>query len=87
MYYMASITIGYFPVLLIISAFLYLIFVSVTGQFQNMLNIFIVQFPGVITEQTVNAAAFPVGILTYSPAIILIAIAVWALVRASNGGN
>lgn len=84
---MASITIGYFPILLFVSAFLWIIFVTVTKQFQNILNIFIVEFPNVISEQTVNAAAFPVGILTYAPAVILIAIAIWALVRASNSGG
>lgn len=84
---MASITIGYWPILLGISAFLYLVFMVVTGAFQDVLNLFIASFPDAITQQTVSAAQFPIGILVASPAIILIALALWALVRASSGGS
>ena len=84
---MASITIGYWPILLGISAFLYSVFIIVTGAFQKVLNVFIDSFPEAITQQTASAAAFPVGILVASPAIILVAIAIWAFVRASRGAD
>ena len=84
---MASITIGYWPILLGISGLLYMVFMVITGTFQDVLNVFISSFPDAITQQTASAAAFPVGILVASPAIILVALAIWAFVRASRGAE
>lgn len=83
---MSSFTIGYFPVLLLAGGFLYMIFITVTKQVQVVLNLMIAQF-GVITEQTVSAASFGAGILVASPAIVLIAVGIWALVRAASEGS
>lgn len=83
---MSAFTIGYYPVLLAVSGILYMIFVLITHQFQVILNLMITQF-GVITTQTISAASFGIGIMVYSPAIILIALSVWALVRASSEGG
>lgn len=84
---MASITIGFWPIILAISAFVYMAFMILTGTFQQVLNTFITSYPDAITQQTVTTAAFPAGIIVASPAIILVALAVWAVVRASSGGN
>ena len=64
-----------------------MVFIVITGQFQNVLDIFIQAYPQAITQQTASAAAFPIGIMVSSPAIILVALAIWALVRASRGAG
>lgn len=84
---MASYTIAYYPVLILTAGLLWLIYLLVTAQFQEVLNLFISNFPGVITEQTANAAAFPVMILMGAPVVLLIAIAFWAIVRGMGGSN
>lgn len=81
---MAAYTIAYYPVLIVSGGILWLIYVLITRQFQTVLNIFISSYPGIVTEQTVAAAAFPTMILLCSPVIILFAIAFWAIVRGSG---
>jgi hypothetical protein len=82
---MADYTIAYYPLLLFNGGFLYLIFMVVIQAYQQVLNIFIDIFPGVITEQTVAAAAFGTNLIVASPAIILIVIGIWAIVRGGSG--
>ena len=84
---MASYTISYFPVLILTVGFLYLIFLFITKQFQDVLNLFIGIFPNTITEQTVNAANFPVMVIQGAPVVFLIAIAIWAIVRGMGGSE
>ena len=84
---MASYTISYFPVLILTVGFLYLIFLFITKQFQDVLNLFLGIFPNTITEQTVNAANFPVMVIQGAPVVFLIAIAIWAIVRGMGGSE
>jgi phenylacetate-coenzyme A ligase PaaK-like adenylate-forming protein len=83
---MAAYTIAYYPILLIAAGFLYLVFTVVMQAYQQVLNTFIDIFPGIITEQTVAAAAFGTNLIIASPAILMIVIAIWAIVRAGSGG-
>ena len=82
---MASYTESYFPVLILTVGILFLISLLITEQFQNVLNLFISNFP--ITVQTVNAAKFPVMILVGAPVVLLIAISIWAIVRGTGGSE
>ena len=82
---MASYTIAYFPVLILTVGVLFLIYLLITAQFQSVLNLFIGNFP--VSVQTINAANFPVMILTGAPVVLLIAIAIWAIVRGMGGSE
>ena len=78
---MASYTLAYYPLLILASAVLWLIYALITCQFQKILDFFLGMYPGVISEQTVSAANFAATCLVCSPAVVLIALAVWALIR------
>lgn len=61
---------------------------NIFDVFQSIHQIFIDLFPGFITEQSVAAANFVVGIVVASPFLILVALFIWAIVKqsADNGG-
>lgn len=59
-------------------------FLYVVNSFIDLQNIFITSFPGVITQQTVNAAMFGVGLLEASPFILFVAVVTWAFVRGGS---
>lgn len=81
---MAAYTILYYPILLFTCGFIYLVFVYVAGLFTTVQNIFLEFYPGVITQQTIAAGNFGLGLIVTSPAFILITIAIWALVRGGS---
>lgn len=81
---MAAYTILYYPILLFTCGFIYLVFVYIADIFTKVQNIFLNFYPGIITEQTMAAGNFGLGIIVASPALILIALAIWALVRGGS---
>lgn len=81
---MASYTTLYYFVSLFTAGFLYLVVVYVADIFVGLQNIFQNIFPSTITEQTIAAGNFGFGLLIASPALILIALAIWALVRGGS---
>lgn len=81
---MASYTILQYFLLIGVFGFLYMAFLYVVNTFIDLQNIFLTAFPGIITEQTVNAATFGVGVLTAAPFIILVAVVSWAFVRGGS---
>lgn len=61
-----------------------MIFCLVFNIFQRVQQIFLDIFPGFITQQTIAAGDFVVGVLIASPFLILVALFVWAVVRQST---
>lgn len=81
---MAAYTILTYFILLLVSGFLYFLFVKIFDVFQSVQRIFQDTFPGFITGQTIAAGDFVVGVLVASPFLVLVALFVWAVVRQST---
>lgn len=81
---MASYTILNYFLLVGFFGFLYAVFIYLANTFVDLQNIFISGFPGIITEQTVNAAMFGIGVLQAAPFVLFVAVATWAFVRGGS---
>lgn len=81
---MAANTILHFFLLVIVGGFLYLLFAYITDIFGLIQNIFLNSYAGVITEQTVQATNFVIGIIVASPILVLLAIVIWAIVKGGS---
>ena len=81
---MASMTVLHYLVLVIVAGFLYMVFAYITDIFGNIQQIFLESFTGIITEQTVTAVNFVIGIIIASPILVLIAIVIWAVVKGGS---
>lgn len=81
---MASFTILQYFLLLLVAGFLYFIFVYVSDVFGGVQQIFLDTFPGYITEQTVAAGNFVIGIIIAAPFLVMLALFIWAVVRQST---
>lgn len=81
---MAAYTILHYFLLIGIGAFLYLVFAYITDIFGYLQQIFLDNFAGIITEQTIMAGNFIIGIIIATPIIIAVALTVWAFVRGGS---
>ena len=81
---MAAATIFHYFLLILIGGFLYLLFVYIADVFHVLQNIFLSEFPGVITEQTVTAVNFVTGVIIAAPFLVLITIGIWAVVKGGT---
>lgn len=81
---MASFTILHYFVGVFTVGFLYLVMVFVADIFVDLQGTFQTIFPNTITEQTVAAGNFGFNLLLASPIIILVALAIWGLVRGGS---
>jgi len=81
---MAANTILHFFILVLVGGFLYLLFAYVTDIFGMIQNVFLENYAGVITEQTIVATNFVIGIIIASPILVLIAIVIWAVVKGGS---
>lgn len=81
---MASYTILQYFLLIGVFGFMYMAFLYVVNTFVDLQNIFLTSFSGIITEQTVNAAMFGVGLLQAAPFVLLVAVVSWAFVRGGS---
>lgn len=81
---MASFTILHYFTLIFTCGFLYLTFVFVADIFVDLQNIFLDIWPHAITEQTIAAGNFGFSMLLASPILLLVALAIWAVVRGGS---
>lgn len=81
---MASFTILNYFILVGVFGFLYSIFIYIANTFIDLQNIFITAFPDIISQQTVNAAMFGIGVLEAAPFILFVAVATWAFVKGGS---
>lgn len=81
---MAAYTILHYPLLLFTCGFIYLVFVYIADVFGSAQDIFLNSYSGVITEQTIAAGNFGLALIVSSPALLMMAIAIWALVRGGS---
>lgn len=81
---MASFTILNYFLLIGVFGFFYSLFVYIANTFIDLQNIFIMAFPGIISQQTVNSAMFGIGVLEAAPFILFVAVATWALVKGGS---
>lgn len=81
---MAAFTILQYFLMLLVGGFLYFIFIYIGDVFRRVQDIFISTFPGFITEQTVAAGNFVIGIMIASPFLVMLALFIWAVVRQST---
>lgn len=80
---MASFTILQYFLLLLVGGFLYFIFIYIADVFGSVQQIFLDTFPGFITEQTLAAGNFVIGIIIAAPFLVMLALFIWAVVRQS----
>lgn len=78
---MSAYTLAYFPILIISASIIWIIFAFITRLFQNILDLFVNMYPSIISEQTITTANSVVAFLIYAPAILLIIVAIWAIIR------
>ena len=81
---MASFTILHYFLLIGIGAFLYLVFAYITDIFGMLQQIFLDNFAGIITQQTVMAGNFVIGVIIAAPILVAVALTIWALVRGGS---
>lgn len=81
---MASYTILNYFLLIFTAGFLYLVMVFVADVFVDLQGIFQNIFPNTITEQTIAAGNFGFNLLLASPVLLVVALAIWALVRGGS---
>lgn len=81
---MASVTVLHYLVLVFVAGFLYMLFAYITDIFGSIQQIFLDNFAGIITEQTVTAVNFVIGIIVASPILVLIAVVIWAVVKGTS---
>lgn len=80
---MAAFTILQYFLLVLVSGFLYFIFVYIADVFTIVQQVFLDTFPGFITEQTIAAGNFVISIIIASPFLLILALFIWAVVRQS----
>lgn len=81
---MAAGTIFHYFLLIGVGGFLYLLFILIADVFGTVQNVFLDNFPGMITEQTITAANFCTGVILAAPFLVLITIGVWAIVKGGT---
>ncbi len=81
---MAAATIFHYFLLILVSGFLYLLFLLITDVFHTLQEIFLNEFPGIITEQTITAVNFVTGVIVAAPFLVLITIGIWAIVKGGT---
>lgn len=78
---MSAYTILQYPLLLLAGGVFYLVFVFAGGQLVDISSVIMDTFPNTITQQTIDAIQFPLRVLVASPALVLIVIGGWALIK------
>ena len=81
---MASYTILNYFLLVGVFGFFYMLFIYIANTFIDLQNVFITAFPDIISQQTVNAAMFGVGVLEAAPFVAFVAVATWAFVKGGS---
>lgn len=61
-----------------------MVFLLVADVFHLVQNIFLDNFSGIITEQTVTAVNFCTGVLLSAPFLVMLALGIWAIVKGGT---
>lgn len=81
---MASYTILQYFLLLLVGGFMYFVFIYIADVFGFVQKIFQTNFAEYITEQTLTAGNFVVGLIVAAPFLVMLAVFIWAVVRQST---
>lgn len=81
---MASATVFHYFLLFLVGSFLYLVFILIADVFGFVQNIFLSNFAGAITAQTLTCVNFVTGVIISAPFLIAITLFIWAIVRGAS---
>lgn len=64
-----------------------MVFILIADVFHLVQNIFLDQFAGIITEQTITAVNFVTGVILAAPFLIVLSLVIWAVVKGGSTGG